>query len=122
MLSLLLVGACANQSPREVPVGESLANLGFTLGPQVRHINNFQINGWSSMDRRNAIIYVRASRNYLVTLRNPCNGLQETERLGYSTTAGSLTDKDKLLVRRDSGRMESCFIDTIYELEKAKRP
>jgi hypothetical protein len=114
----LLLSACNSQPPRQVPVSEKVANRGYSMGEQVKRINDFQINSWNYIDRRNAIIYVGASRYYLITTRRPCDGLTETDNLAYSTTVGNLTDKDKLLVRRDSGRVESCFIETIYELKK----
>lgn len=119
-LLILLAGACSNNPPTQVPIEDKLAQVGFILGEQVKRVNNFQINSWNMVDRQNAILYVGASRRYLVTTRTPCDGLEDARNLNYSTTAGSLTDKDKLLARRLSGRLESCFIDTIYELEKIR--
>jgi hypothetical protein len=120
MLLVLLVSACTTQPPMEVSVEEKLAKLGYELGPQVKHINNFRINGWNIVDRSNVIIFVSASHSYLVTTRLPCDGFQDTEHLNYSVTVGKLTDRDKLLVRRSSGHMQGCFIDTLFELEKIK--
>lgn len=116
--AVLLVGACTSHPPTEVPVGDKLAEMGFTLGEQVKRISNFQVNSWNVVDRRHAILHVGANRRYLITTRSPCDGLEDTQNLQYSTTAGNLTDKDKLLVRRTTGRMESCFIDTLHTLEK----
>jgi len=119
---LLLLGACTNRPPAAESIEDKVARHGFAIGAQVNRVNNFQINSWNMVDRKNAIIFVGASRRYLITTRNPCDGLADTEVLNYSTTAGNLTDKDKLLLRRSpsAGRMESCFIDTIYELEKIR--
>jgi hypothetical protein len=119
-LILLLAGACTTNPPMDVPVEEKLAKLGYELGPQVKHINNFRINGWNIVDRSNVIVFVSASHSYLVTTRLPCDGFQDTEHLNYSVTAGKLTDRDKLLVRRSSGHMQGCFIDTLFELKKIK--
>ena len=120
-LMMLLAGACTNNPPMDVPVGDKLADLGYVLGPQVKRINNFKVNGWNMVDRSNVIIFVSASYSYLVTTRIPCDGFLETEHLNYSTTTGKLTDKDKLLVRRTSGHVQSCFIDTLFELEKTNK-
>ena len=119
LATVLLLNACNSQPTRQAPVSEKVVDRGYSMGEQVKRINDFQINSWNYIDRRNAIIYVGASRYYLITTRRPCDGLTETENLAYSTTVGNLTDKDKLLVRRDSGRVESCFIETIHELKKA---
>lgn len=116
----MLTGACSNNPPAQVPIEDKMAGYGFVLGEQVKRINDFQINSWNMVDRNNAIIYVGANRRYLVTTRSPCDGLADAINLSYSTTAGNLTDKDKLLVRRFSGRLESCFIDTFYKLEKVE--
>jgi hypothetical protein len=118
ILTLLLMGACASHPPEELPIQDKMASLGYVIGPQVKRINDFQINSWSIVDRRSLIIFVGASRRYLITTRNPCDGLQETENLDYSTTNGNLTDKDRLIVRRSTGHTQSCSIDTLYELEK----
>ena len=118
LMTLLLMGACASHPPEDLPIQDKMASLGYVIGPQVKRINDFQINSWSIVDRRNVIIFVGASRCYLITTRNPCDGFQETEHLDYSTTTGNLTNKDKLMVRRTTGHMQNCFIDTLYELEK----
>ncbi len=120
--AILLLGACTSTPPTEEPIEDKAARHGFTIGKQVKKINNFQINSWNMVDRKSAILYVGASRRYLVTTRNPCDGLADTGVISYSTTAGSLTEKDKLLMRRSPAaeRIESCFIDAIYELEKIK--
>jgi hypothetical protein len=118
LMTLLLMGACASHPPEDLPIQDKMASLGYVIGPQVKRINDFQINSWSIVDRRNVIIFVGASRRYLITTRNPCDGFQETEHLDYSTNTGNLTDKDKLMVRRTTGHMQNCFIDTLYELEK----
>lgn len=118
MLVLLLVGACSNQPPQELAIEERLANLGYVMGEQIKFINNFQVSSWSPVDRKNVIIYAGASRNYLVTTRSPCDGLQETRDLAFSKTIGNLTDKDRLLVGRYSGHIDSCSIDTLHKLQK----
>jgi hypothetical protein len=121
ILTLMLISACTSAPPEALPIEEKLASLGYLMGPQVKRINDFQINSWSIVDRKKVIIFVGAGHRYLITTRNPCDGLQETEHLDYSTTNGNLTDTDKLLVRRHSGHMQSCFIDTLYELEQKAR-
>jgi len=119
-LTLLLACACASQSPPETTLEEKLAKLGYIKGPQVRRVNNFQINAWTPVDRRNVIIFPGASRYFLLTTKNFCDGLQETRELAFSTTIGVLTDKDQLLTHRYSGHLDTCSIDTIHELEKVQ--
>ena len=118
---LLLVGACANNPADPVPLDEKLAQLGFVIGQPVKRINNYQINGWNSVDMKHVIMNFGASRNYLLTLRTSCDDVLGAELLFFSTTVGFLSDKDKLLVRDGGQHLSHCFIKTINELEKIKR-
>jgi hypothetical protein len=121
ILSSLAV-ACANSTYQEVPLEEKLAQRGYAIGEPVKRINDYQINSWNSVDRKHVIINFGASRNYLVTLRTSCDGLLDATLLSFSTTVGFLTDKDKLLVRDGGNHLLQCYIQTIHELEKVKRP
>ncbi len=120
IIALLLISACAGQPPESVPLDERLAKHGYTLGQQVKRITDYRINGWNSMDRFSVIMNVGASKNYLIMVRNPCDGLRSAEHIVFSTTIGDLTDKDKLVVRGDGRYLESCYIDTIHELTRIK--
>jgi len=121
IIALLLISACAGQPPESVPLDERLAKHGYTLGQQVKRITDYRINGWNSMDRFSVIMNVGASKNYLITVRNPCDGLRSAEHIAFSTTIGDLTDKDKLVVRGSGRYLENCYIDTIHELAKNSR-
>jgi hypothetical protein len=121
MIVPLLVVACAGQPPESIPLEERLAERGYTMGEQVKRIRDYRINGWNNVDRYNVIMNVGASKNYLVTVRSPCDGLRSAEHLAFSTTVGALTDKDKLVVRGSGRYLEQCYIDTIHLLEKADK-
>ena len=118
IMALLLASACAGQPPESVPLDERLAKHGYSLGEQVKRITDYRINGWNSMDRFSVIMNVGASKNYLITVRSPCDGLRSAEHLAFSTTIGDLTDKDKLVVRGSGRYLENCYIDTIHKLSK----
>lgn len=119
MILLTMTAACANRPP-ETTLEEKLAQLGYTLGQPVKRVINFQLNGWNSVDYKHVIMNFGASRNYLLTLRTSCDGLRSATVISFSTTAGSLTDRDKLLVRNDSHHLSQCYISTIHELEKTR--
>lgn len=121
-VTLLLATACAIEPHEPVPLEEKLAKRGYTIGEQVTRIREYRINGWNDVDRQNVIMNVGASKNYLVTVRSPCDGLRSAVNLAFSTTVGDLTDKDKLLVRGTGGHLEHCYIDTIHTLEKIEKP
>ncbi len=121
VIPVLILYACASNPADSVPLEEKLAKLGYTIGQPVKRINNFQINGWNSVDLKHVVFNFGASRNYLVTLRTSCNGVLNASLISFSTTIGLLTDKDKLLVRDSSRHLSQCYIKTIHELEKNKK-
>jgi hypothetical protein len=121
VVPFLMVTACASNPGQSISLEENLAQRGFAIGQPVKRINNYQINGWNSVDLKHVIINFGASRDYLVTLRTSCDGVLSAELLSFSTTVGFLSDKDKLLVRNAGHHLSHCYIDTIHELEKIKK-
>lgn len=113
-----MLAACVNHPYEGPTLEEKVAQLGFTIGQPVERIINFQIRSWNDVDHKNVILSVGASRNYLVTLRASCDGLESATTLNFTTTVGSLTDRDKLQVRNASHHLSQCFIKSINELEK----
>ena len=120
-ITLLVAVAGATEPYEPVPFEERLAKHGYAVGEQVKRIRDYRINGWSSVDQYNVIMNVGVSKRYLVTVRNPCEGLRSAEHLAFNTTVGTLTDKDKLIVRGDGRYLEHCYIDTIHKLVKTNK-
>ncbi len=118
---LMVTTACSGTPPESIPLEERLAARGYTIERPVKRLNNYRINGWSNVDRRNVILNVGASEHYLVTVRNPCDGLFSAEHLAFSTIIGDLTDTDKLIVRGPGRFLEYCYIDTIRTLDRIKQ-
>jgi len=115
-----MAGGCAGNPANQVPLEEKVAKLGFTIGQPVKRINDYQINGWNTVDLKHVVMSFGASRNYLLTLRTSCDGVLSAQMLFFSTTVGFLTDRDKLLVRDGGSQLSHCYIRTIHELEKIK--
>jgi len=116
---LTITSACASRPP-ETSLQEKLAERGYTLGQPVRRVINFEVSGWNSVDYKHVIMNFGASRYYLLTLRTSCDGLLSATLINFTTTAGSLTDSDKVLVRNDSHHLSQCYIKTIHELKKTR--
>lgn len=114
-----LLSACA-ATPRTAPVSleERLVQKGYYIGEPVERIREYRINGWNNVDRRHVILTVGASEHYLVSLRNPCDGLETADRLAFSTTVGSLTDFDRLYVTQPGGFVEHCLVDGLFRLHR----
>ncbi len=127
-LALLALTACAGSSqPPAItatiddPVA-TVMNRGYQLGEEVKRINNYTINGWQYVSDEAIIIPARPSLDYLVLLRTRCRALKHTEVIGLTSTTGSvLSNFDAIVAYDHPTRLEEkCFIDKIYQLEKAK--
>jgi hypothetical protein len=118
-LALVLVfSACSTQQPESIPVGEQLSHKGYHVVKQVQHVKSYHLYNWITMDTSNVIINAGASRHYLITFLPPCKALRQSPGLGFSTTNGMLTDKDRVLFDATPTKGEYCPIHNIYLLEK----
>lgn len=116
---LLVLGltACAASINPPVPLAQKLQDRGYRIGEPVKRVSNFRLNGWSELDDRHVIMTSGVSDRYLVSLRTDCFSLAGAGTLAYTTTVGSLTVSDTLLVRDHARIAERCPIQTIHRLE-----
>ena len=71
------------------------------------------------MDERHLIIHTGPSDSYLISLTVTCRNLRTAEDIALSTTAGSVTHLDKVIVHdRPTGVTEHCPIESIHALER----
>ena len=113
------IAACASNPDQELTLDQKLAKHNYTLGKPVDRVEDYRIMGFNSLDDFHVIILSSPTRSYLVTTRMRCYNLDTAENLAFSTTVGSLTDNDKLIVRSgSSGYTEQCYISSLMELNK----
>jgi len=121
-LAATLLSACATDPNKPVKTTEQrLADRGWIVGDKVNDVFNFDIDGWASVDNKHVILTSNFRDSYLVTVMGPCNDLDAAFRLAYTTTAGSLTRGDSLLVHQMGGGIERCPITAINKLSKAPK-
>lgn len=121
-LAATLLSACATAPSKPVKTTEQrLADRGWIVGDKVNDVFNFDIDGWASVDNKHVILSSNFRDSYLVTVMGPCNDLDSAFRLAYTTTAGSLTRGDSLLVHQMGGGIERCPITAINKLSKAPK-
>jgi len=125
ILSVCVFGlvACAG-TPDEggMSLELQLEQKGYAIGEPVDRIHNYRLNGWNDVDRYNVIIRTGPSDRYLVSLKNPCDGLRSAQSIAFKTTTGSLTKFDSLQVRGSPGFVERCLIDSLHKLVKLEKP
>jgi hypothetical protein len=114
----LWLAACAGAPRTEQTLDQKLAEKGYLIGEQVRRIQNWNLNGWSYVDDEHFIMHSGVRDRFLVTLRSPSYDLQSAINIAFSSTAGSLTDTDKVIVKAPGGFTQTFLIRSLHRLEK----
>jgi len=120
MLLLPLLAACAGTREAPPTVEQMLAEKNFRIDEPVSRIRDYRLNGWNYLDREHVIMHSGVADSYLVSLRTNCDGLFSAENIAFSTTVGSLTDMDRLIVRGPGRWVESCYIESLHKLVKTQ--
>jgi hypothetical protein len=118
----LAIGCAAPTPTESIAWRDRLEQLGYKPGAAVDSIPQFRIDGFKVLDPLRLVLYTGSDRGHLVTMGTPCPGLAFAERIGYSTSGGSLTRFDKLYVL-DRQRIElPCVIASLQSLDKVPPP
>jgi hypothetical protein len=122
-LAIMALGlaACATEPRETMSLADRLATRNYLLGEEVKRIRDYRINGWNHVDDYHVIITAGVRDEYLVALRNRCPELRSATHLAFSTTAGSLTEFDKLMVSTPGGGVDRCYVSALYKLAKKPR-
>jgi len=117
--AVLLTAASAGNvlAADEAPLQERLTKLGYAQGEAVEKVQNYRVDGWNYLDDKHIMIYAGPSTRYLISTMTSCSDLSSAERIGFSSTANSLTKFDKIVVRGVGGIIRNCPIDAIYRLD-----
>lgn len=120
VLLVLALSACAASTTPPVSLTQKLQEKGYRVGAEVKRVSNFRLNGWSEVDDHHVIMTSGVSDRYLLTLRTACINLTGANTIAYTTTVGSLTVSDSLLVRDQFRAPERCPIQSIHQLESIR--
>lgn len=117
------LSACASapQGPAPLNLDQALAERHYLMGPGVDRIRNYQLSGWNYVDNYHVIMRAGVRDEYLITLRSFCPDLSTATSIGFTTTVGSVTTSDALLVRGPGSILDRCHIRYINRLEKIER-
>jgi len=115
-----LLAACASTEDRPAPASpEQLAEqAGYEIVEPVRQVPNYRIDGFNAISNRAVILSSGVKDRYLVTVMSNCVGLRFTQVLATTSTAGSLSTFDAILLRDVPGGAQRCPITNIYKLKK----
>ena len=116
----LMASFTAVATAEEPSLEQKLEAQGFVIGEEVRHIRGLSLNGWTHVDDRHFIMRSGVRDNYLISLRARSRNLRSAVKLGFSTTTGSLTNMDRVVLRDTVGHVERINIDKMYVLKRSQ--
>ncbi len=95
--SLALLVACAGGAPRR---GASARDeYQAYAGAPVASFHFWSLDGWYTVDDRHVVVETAANTAYLITLYAPCPELGFTERIALTSTAGTVSQFESVIVR-----------------------
>lgn len=125
LLALLLAGCASSPGDRAQReraradyLYQTLTGMGLVRGESVDRVPSFRISGWDDIDDRTLVLTAGVRDRYLVELMATCPGLSTRTGIGLSSSTGSLTVSDSILVLGIGGSPQRCPIRAIWELEE----
>ena len=115
-----LLASCSSTPEQELNLEQKLAARGYTLGEEIRSIRGWNLNGWAYVDDYHFIMQSGVRDRYLISLATRSINMRSAVFLGFSKTAGSLTNVDRVVLRDAGGRMERILIDKMYVLQRTQ--
>lgn len=128
VVALSLIACSSVESttgPREMPSPERVLEMYEALPDKYKvpglepldRVTEFNINGWTSIDRRSLIIEAGASRRYLVVLRNNSSELRFAKSIVVDRDSSVIrVGFDRIFVVGDTIRMPY-YIQAMFELD-----
>ena len=116
-LFILLLTACSPVVKITLPNNSELAKHGFILAEETNSIFSPVITGWEYLDSSHVIIHTGIKKAYLISLMSDCRELGYTDKLRHTTTAGSLTVMDTILIKEFGSMHSKCPIRSIHRLQ-----
>ena len=121
-----LLFACASSTPTPAPTPP--AQLAQDRGYD--RIMNYRLDSWNYINPQAVIIHAGGNRDYLVTLRDRCHELMNTEVLATTSTGSAMRAKfDAIIVSLAGSRLahstsstRKCYIEAIYLISRVKTP
>jgi hypothetical protein len=94
---MLALAACGTSASRreEAALTEYLPYT----GAPIEEFHYFRLDGWQSLGDDRVVIWTSPSDAYMVTVEGPCTELGFTNRLGITSTFGTVSHFEALLVR-----------------------
>ena len=109
LATAILFTGCASQRPYGAALNEYLP---FT-GPPVREFHFWDLYSWEAVGPNQLVLWATPWEAYFVTVGSPCFDLEWTHRLGVTSTAGTVSHFEWILV----GHHDRCQIIEIRPID-----
>ena len=130
LTALLFACASSTPTPAPTPPAQLAQDQGYELGKPIDRIMNYRLDSWNYINPQAVIIHAGGNRDYLVTLRDRCHELMNTEVLATTSTGSAMRAKfDAIIVSLAGSRLahstsstRKCYIEAIYLISRVKTP
>jgi hypothetical protein len=83
--------------------------------------NNRQVRNFDALNDRHVYVEASGKKNYLLTMRNPCNGLRNAHGIAVRNATSRVCDNGFAeIIYEELGRLQRCRIGTIERVENKK--
>jgi hypothetical protein len=114
--------ACTQTPERtRADVESTLNEMDLARDRTVQSIRDYRIRGWRYVDPYHVVLTSGRRENYLVSFMTPCFGLNSAFAIGFTSTAGGVTEFEDIVVEGPGRRAEVCPIREIVRLKDSER-
>jgi hypothetical protein len=90
----VLLGGCVSQRPASAALNEYLPYA----GPPIDNFHFWQMYSWEAVGPYQVVLWATPWDAYFVTVQQPCFDLQWVQRIGVTSTAGTVSRFESLLL------------------------
>jgi hypothetical protein len=106
VMGYLLLGCATDPTARHTA---QLTSYSRYAGAPVEQFRAYRFSNWEVVGDLQLVIWTEFNEAYLLTVKPPCRQLQWTDHIAITTTVGTVTTLDNILVDRHT----PCMIETI---------
>ena len=118
LFTAIVLAASAHAAAPSGKLNALLAELGYQIGAKADHVVDYQLDDRKYVNKKNMIVPDASSRNYLVTFREPCDGMQSKKMLPRrSKIKNQISVYDTFVTKFNTWNLALCQVRAIHELE-----
>lgn len=116
LVPMLVAGCAAMPERNETDLDDVLSEMEMARDRTVSSIRDYRINGWRYVDPFHVVLSAGRRESYLISFITPCFGLNSAFAIGFTSSAGGVTEFDDIVVEGPGRTAEVCPIKEIVRL------